>query len=184
MLRRVLFLLILSCATGAVADAQASTPCEPPLPTDPSYYADIKRVPEGKWTLTYAADLEQNQAASAPVVVTSVSGITGKKERGGKLRCAELKNRSTRTVKAVQLRWVVMTREDRVRVLAQGKLPRVKVEIAAGSKLKVELREAQFADFVQPLVRDGVLTGDYHVSVGVARVEFTDGTAEERAGGR
>ena len=50
-------------------------------------------------------------------------------------------------------------------------------EVAPGERRKVELTGAHFADFMQPLAAAGELEGSYNVSVGVARVEFTDGTS-------
>ena len=176
-------LLVLSCAAGAAADAQQPGPCDLSPSGDPSRFADIKEMPKGKFTLGYVPDMEQSRGASAPVVVRGLLGVSSVKDRGGKLRCAELENRSARAVKAVELRWTVTAKEDSSKVLASGKLPPVEAEIAAGGRLKVELREAQFADFLQPLVSDGVLTGAYMLTVRVARVEFADGTVEEVAGG-
>jgi hypothetical protein len=153
-----------------------------PSPSDPSYssyFADIKRAPDGKWGLAYTPDMGQYGDASVPVVVRVLLGLTSAKDRGGKLKCAEIENRSTRTVRTVQLRWAVTEMEGSEKVLAQGVLPVAEVEATADGKLKAELQGAQFADFLQPLVKDGVLTGRYKLSVGVARVEFTDGTAEE-----
>jgi hypothetical protein len=172
--------LILGCA-AATANAQASHPCELPPSSDPSYsshFADIKRAPDGKWGLAYTFDAGQFADESVSVVVRGLLGLTSQKDRGGKLKCAEIENRSTRTVRTVQLRWFVTEMEGSEKVLAQGILPVAEVETTASGKLKAELREAQFADFLQPLVKDGVLTGHYKVSVGVARVWFTDGTTE------
>ena len=174
-------LLILSCA-AAIANAQVSHPCEMPSPSDPSYssyFADIKIAPDGKWGLSYTFDAGQYKDASVTVVVRGLLGLTSKKDRGGKLKCAELENRSTRPVRAVQLRWVVTALEGNEKILAQGRLPLAAVEITANGKLKAELQGAQFADFLLPLVSDGVLTGRYKVSIGVARVEFANGMAEE-----
>lgn len=187
MTRRVfsfLSLLILVCAAGAVVRAQAPAPCEPQLPSDPAFWADIKEVPEGAGRFSYSFDRRQYEDASAPVVVRMLWGVTSLKVRGGKLRCAEVENRSGRTVSAVQLGWAVTARGDAEKVLARGRLPLIRVEIAPGGRQKVEPQDAHFADFLRPLVRGGRLAGDYDLYVGVARAEFTDGTAEEAAAKR
>jgi len=188
MLRRILsslFFLIVGCAAGAVADARQPGPCDLRPEGDPSRFADIKPMPKvnGKAGMAITIDSAQIEDASVPVVVRSLLDVSSVKDRGGKLRCAELENRSSRTVKAVQLKWVITRPEDKNKVLAGGKLPTVEAEIAPGVRLKVELRDAQFADFLQPVVSDGVLTGEYILTVGVARVEFADGTVEDVTGG-
>ena len=173
--------LLLLCAAGA-ARGQASGPCEQHPPSDPAYYADMKEMPRMKGGLSWTSDRAQFDDASTPVVVRALNGITSTKQRAGKLSCAEIENRSARTVKAVQLRWVVTARAADGSVvpngeaLAKGLLPVVEAEIAPGSKLKVELHGAHFADFLQPLAVDGEVNGSHNVSVGVARVVFADGT--------
>lgn len=171
-----LSLLILVCAAGASARAQAPEPCEPKLPTDAAFWADVTPMPEGTGRLSYAMDLSQEKDASAPVVVTRLEGVTSRQHRGGKLRCAEIANRSARTVRAVQLSWTLTARDDaEKKVLARGRLPLVEVEVAPGGRRKVELREGNFADFLLPLVREGTHAGDHDLLVRVGRVVFTDG---------
>ena len=178
-----LCLLILVCAAGAAADAQEPGPCDLSPRGDPERYADIKPMPEGKGGLGYTSDPAQIKDASVPVVVRGLLGVSSVKDRGGKLRCAELENRSTRAVKSVTLRWALTTMEDKSKVLASGLLPPVEAALAPGAKLKVQLRDAQFADFLRPIAGQGVLTGQYWLTVGVARVEYADGTIEDVAGG-
>lgn len=185
MTRRVfsfLSLLILVCAAGVAARAQTPAPCEPELPTDPAFWADVKPMPEGTGRFSYSMDLRQNEDASAPVVVLRLQGVTSQKHRGGKIRCAEIENRSGRTVRAVQLGWTVTARDDaEKKVLARGRLPLIQVEIGPGGRQKVEPQHAGFADFLQPLVGDGLHLGDHDLRLTVARAEFTDGTVEDAA---
>ena len=39
------------------------------------------------------------------------------------------------------------------------------------------MRGVHFADFFQPLAAAGEVNGNFNIIVGVARVEFTDGTS-------
>lgn len=185
--RRILFPLLplfLLCSAG-VAGAQERGPCAYSPPSDPTYYADMKEMPAGKYSLSYTFDRAQIDNASTPVIVRGLNGITGTNQRSGKLGCAEIENRSPRTVKAVHLRWAVTARADDGDmaevgpVLAKGTLPAVEVEIPAGVRQRAVLRGAHFADFLQPLAAAGELDGGYNLSVGVARVEYADGTAED-----
>ncbi|HWW76470.1 MAG TPA: hypothetical protein VNZ44_13820, partial [Pyrinomonadaceae bacterium] len=111
--------------------------------------------------------------------------ISSAKQRAVKLGCAELENRSSRTVKSVTLRWAVTALPDEnsvaegAPVLSKGTLPAVEVEIPPGVRQKVELHGGHFADFLRPLTVDGEVNGQYALTVGVARVEYTDGSAED-----
>jgi hypothetical protein len=167
----------------AVAAQQPSGPCESRPPSDPAYYSDMKLMPPGKYTLGYLHDRAQFNDASTPVVVRGLTGITSSKERSGKLSCAEVENRTGRVVKALRLRWFVTKRpaegsaDVSTEVLAKGLLPLVSAEVGAGARKKVELKGAHFADFMQQPASAGELEGSYTVTIGVARVEYADGTS-------
>lgn len=177
MTRRVfsfLSLLLLGCAASR---AQTPAPCEPQMPTDAAYWADVAPMPEGTGKFSYSMDMRQTEDASAPVVVTGMQGVTSRQHRGGKLRCVEIENRSARTVRAVQLGWTVTARDDaEKKVLARGRLPLIEVQIAPGRRQKAEPQGTSFSYFLLPLVQKGVHAGDHDLRLHVARAEFTDGT--------
>jgi hypothetical protein len=182
---RVLPLLFLLCA-AAPARAQSPDPCASGSPSDPAYYADMKEVPGGKWTLGGLFERAQIDNPAVPVVVIGLKTISSTKQHAVKYGCVELENRSPRLVKSVQLRWSVMARgadgtvPEGAPVLSKGTLPVIEVKLQPGSKLKTEVRGAHYADFLQPLVTPtGEVNGLYIVYIGVARVEYADGTAED-----
>lgn len=178
----ITFMFIL-CAAGAARGQQASGPCESRPPSDPAYYADMKLMPPGKYTLAYLQDRVQFNDASTPVVVRGLNGITSSKERSGKLSCALVENRTGRVVKALRLRWFVarLSADGIIKVdaevLSKGLLPLVYAEVGGGEQKKVELTGAHFADFMQPVAAAGEPEGTYSVIIGLARVEFADGTS-------
>ncbi|HWS56513.1 MAG TPA: hypothetical protein VN228_20410 [Pyrinomonadaceae bacterium] len=172
----LLSILLLGCAA---ARAQGLPPCQPnqPTPTDAAFWADVPPMPEGTGSLSYSMDLSQEKDAASPVFIRSMMGVSSQQHRGGKIRCVELENRSARTVRAVQLAWAVTARDvAEKKILARGRLPTVEVQVAPGARQTAELREASFAGFLLPLVQKGIHAGDHHVSLSVARVEFTDGS--------
>lgn len=182
---RVLPLLFLLCAAGA-ARAQSPDPCASGQPTDPAYYADMKEVPGGKWNLGGLFEKAQLDNLSTPVVVVGLKSISSTKQHAVKYACVELENRSPRMVKSVLLRWSVVARgadgvvPEGAPVLAKGTLPVIEVKLQPGVKLKTEVRGAHYADFLQPLVTPtGEVNGLYIVYIGVARVGYADGTAED-----
>ncbi len=188
MQRRILFLLpalFLFAAASARAQQQSSGLCHHGPIKDPAYYADLKELPGGKWTLSYIMDRAQAADASTPVVLVGLHGVSSPKPRAAKIDCAELRNVSGRTVKAVRLRWAVTERGadgaivENGPVLAKGTLPVIEVEIPAGVAVKAGVRGADFHNFVQPLAVAGEVNGQYNVTISVARVEYADGTAED-----
>lgn len=182
MTKRALAVLSLLLLTCAAARAQALPPCKAnqPTPTDASFWADVPPMPQRTGNFSYAMDSSQEKDASAPVYIAGMLGVSSQQHRGGKIRCVELVNRSPRAVTAVQLGWTVTAHDDaEKKVLARGRLPPVEVRIAPGARQAAELREASFAGFLLPLARQGVVAGDHHLSLRVARVVFDDGTAAD-----
>jgi ABC-type sugar transport system substrate-binding protein len=182
---RVLALLFLLSAAGA-ARAQSSDPCASGQPSDPAYYADMKEVPGGRWNLGGGFEKAQLDNPSVPVVVRGLKSISSAKQHAVKYGCVELENRSPRAVKSVQLRWSLVARggdgavSEGAPILTRGTLPVIEVFVKPGVKLMAEVRGAHYADFLKPLVTaTGEVNGQYIVYIGVARVEYADGTAED-----
>ena len=179
---RILPCLFILCAAGA-ARGQAPELCENKPVKDPAYYADIKPMPPGKFGFAYNLDRKQFDDHSAPVALSGLSSVNAPQPHTNKPHCAEVENRTKRVVKSVQLRWTVTALApdrsaiENAEVLAKGLLPVFEVEVAPGTRRRFEMRGVHFADFFQPLAAAGEINGNFNVVVGVARVEFTDGTA-------
>ena len=180
---RVLPVLFLLCSAGAALRPQHPVACEGRSPKDPGYYNAMREFLTGKFTFGYVPDKPQVDDPSAQVVLTGMVGINVAHRRGLKLGCVEVANRSTRVVRAVQMRWEVRPQAEgqgvfeSKEVLAKGVLPSVAVEVQPGVKRRVEIRGVQFADFFWPLAASGEVNGRFNVIIGVARVEFADGTS-------
>jgi hypothetical protein len=179
---RALPVLFVLCAAGA-AYGQTPAACENKPIKDPAYYADIKEFPPGKYGFAFNFDKPQLDDPSAPVALTGLGSHSAPRPRAVKLSCAEVENRTTRVVKLVRLRWRVSALApgqnvfEKAEVLAQGLTSDFEVEVPAGGRRKFELRGIQLADCFWPLAAGGELNGNFNVIVGVARVEFTDGTS-------
>lgn len=176
----ITFMFIL-CAVGS-ARGQAPELCENKPITDPAYYADIKPMPPGKFGFGYSFDKKQLDDPSAPIAITSLSSVNASKPYTNKPRCAEVVNRTKKVVKSVRLRWTVTAlapdwkAAENAEVLVKGLLPAFEVEVPPGERRRFEMRGVHFADFFQPLAATGEINGNFNVTVGIARVEFTDGT--------
>jgi len=177
----VITCMFILCVAGA-ARGQAPELCENRPITDPAYYADIKPMPPGKFGFGYSFDKKQLDDPSAPVAISGLSSVNASKPHTNKPHCAEVVNRTQRVVKSVRLRWTVTeSAPDRsivenAEVLVKGLLPAFEVEVPPGARRRFEMRGVHFADFFQPLAAAGEINGNFNIVVGVARVEFTDGT--------
>jgi hypothetical protein len=179
----VTFIFIL-CAAGA-ARGQAPELCENKPITDPAYYADIKPMPPGKFGFGYSFDKKQLDDPSAPVALRGLGMQSAPRPHANKPHCAEVVNRTTRVVKSVRLRWTVTalapdrSAVENAEILVKGLLPAFAVEVPPGGRRRFEMRGVHFADFFQPLAAAGEINGNFQVTVGVARVEYADGTIED-----
>lgn len=163
-------------------------PVAPLPPPDSPYYSDMKELPRGKWGLGDQFEKAQMDDPATPVVIRGLGSISGQKSRAVKFTCVDLENRTTRVVKSVQLRWSIKKNAAAPSVvavpvgpvLAKGTMPVIEVEIQPGTRRKAEIRGAHYADFLKPLANvHGEIYGQYLLYVGVARVEYADGTIED-----
>ena len=103
-----------------------------------------------------------------------------------RLGCGGLKNRSQRSVAAVQLRWILIRRDDLSAItqggytpqtlLRLGHTPSIELSIAHESFRRTDFSIISFAESTQSLLKDGILSGAYVLLVGVYEVLFEDGS--------
>lgn len=157
--------------------------CENKPIKDPAYYADFKPMPPGKFGFGYHFDRKQFDDPSAPVALSGLGMQSAPAPHASKPHCAEVENRTPLIVKSVTLRWRVTAPAPDGHAAAGAGVPAeglthvFEVEVLPGGRRRVEMRGVHFADFFQPLAAHGEVNGNFSVTVGVARVEFTDGTA-------
>jgi hypothetical protein len=182
MTRRFFGVLPVLFVLCAAARGQTPAACENKPIKDPAYYAYIKEFPPGKYSFAFNFDRPQLDDPSVPVALSGLGSHSAPRPRAVKLSCAEVENRTPRIVKSVQLRWRVSALPpgrnvfEKAEVLSQGLTPVFEVQVLPGGRRKFELRDVQLADFLWPAAAAGELNGDFTIVIGVARVEFTDGT--------
>jgi hypothetical protein len=171
---------------GANAEAQSTNPCDHPKNLPASYF-DVPPGPQGNWTASFSLDLQQENDPLVPVIVVGAGGIQGPANRRGlRLGCGVLKNRSQKSVTAVQLRWILVRDQDRAAiiqngytsetVLVEGHAPLIELTISKENFRGADFSSLSFASLTQGLTKDGLLTGDYFLYVGVHEVQFGDGS--------
>lgn len=134
-------------------------------------------LPKGNWSFSahpyMGADLEDR-----PVIVTSVETVA---DRGLKLTRVTIRNRSTKPVTAVKLKWGLSYEQSQDIFLRNGAtdwfdLPKA---IPAGEKVTLRFigQSPSFASMTSTLAKNGGLDGDFYFSIGVSEVRYEDGSS-------
>jgi hypothetical protein len=103
-----------------------------------------------------------------------------------RLGCGVLRNRSQKSVTAVKLRWILVRNQDRSviaqrgytpdTVLVEGHTPPIELNIPKESLRRIDFSIISFVAVTQDLAKEGILSGDYFLFVGVYEVLFEDGS--------
>jgi hypothetical protein len=183
----ILFCLVtLILAAGSKTAAQTINPCDNPNNLPASFF-DVPQGPLGDWRASQSPESQQADDPLVPVVVAGVGAIQGPANRRGmRLGCGVLRNRSQKLVTAVQLRWILVRNQDRSliaqkgyspdTVLLEGHTPPIELSIPKDSLRRTDFSIISFAEVTKDLAREGILTGDYFLFVGVYEVRFEDGS--------
>jgi hypothetical protein len=181
-----LLIVLLHLASGLSVYGQNVNPCDTPNNLPQSFF-EVQKGPEGTWSADIMPDTWQAKDDRIPVVVAGAGSIQGRTgHRGMRLGCGLLKNHSLKPVTAVQLRWVLARRQDRVAIEQRGYRPStvllsghtqyIELHIQKESMRRTDFSVISFAQIVQPLMENGSLSGEYLIYVGVDQVRFEDGS--------
>jgi hypothetical protein len=136
------------------------------------------RLPSGNWRLT-TGFCWRPECESAPVLLYS---ITSDVTKGAAVTTLGFHNRSSIPVAAVKLNWYLTTQEDQDSILMQGNTPLLYFPsaLAADSKWVLEYMVVSFAKIYKPLLKRGVLNGNYHITVAMSEVLYENGSSWTR----
>lgn len=131
-------------------------------------------LPRGNWSVGIHPFLGID-SESTPVEVTSV---TTDAKRGIAVTKVGLENKSKVNVTAVKLTWRLTIEQAPGNVLLQGQTPYITRDggIPAGSSLVLRFPVVIFAKIYQPLVRNGLLDGEFRIDISVSEILFEDGS--------
>lgn len=134
--------------------------------------SEERRV-RGRREIATLFDRRQIWNESVPVVVTTTmtSSEGGWHVRGGRIR-----NRSSKTVEGVSLRWTITPFEQRNLVLNEGVTGRFRVDIPPGERRALRFPNMNFRRILRPLVRNETLEGRFLITISVTEAYFTDGS--------
>lgn len=131
--------------------------------------------PRGDWSAAILPETRQSEDMTVPVVVADTKSLLGKgRWKNLKLLGVRLRNRSSKSVQAVKLGWVVTPWEDEKTIIAQGSLPYLEIQIPARKARDVDTPVINFAKEVKSLIKEGNLAGNFFLKVRVSEVRFAD----------
>ena len=179
-------MVLLAHLCAAKINAQNANPCDTPNKL-PSSFFEVPVGPQGDWTLLFTTDKVQSNDPQVPVVVASAGAIQGPAARRGlRLGCGALLNQSKKPVVAVRLRWILVRAQDRLTipqdgythdtVLVVGATPPIELSIAIDGLGRTDFSVINFVEVTKSLAKDGILSGDYLLILGVKEVQFADGS--------
>ena len=183
--------LLIILGSSSWATAQSSNPCDDPKNLPASYF-EVPQGPQGTWTAYVSPEPQQAEDPAVPLVVAGAGALQGAAERRGmRLGCGLLNNRSQKSVAAFQLRWILIRKQERAIIASRGYTP--DTVLLTGHTLPIELNIPQkslrrsdfsiisFAAITAELLKEGSLSGDYVLLVGMHEVRFADGTSWQAA---
>jgi hypothetical protein len=137
-----------------------------------------EQKPRGKWGTALETDMNQFNDVSAPVAIGAVQSLSGGGKYAGvvKIKRLEIKNKSSKIVNSVQLRWEIVSLDDRAKVLSEDATPFINIWVEANSSLIVEIPTLYPALMLKPLAKGGELNGRFSITLGVQEARFADGS--------
>lgn len=134
--------------------------------------------PRGKWAFGTVFDMSQALSESIPVAVVGIQSLSGGGKHLGvtKIKRIKVKNRSTKIVNSVQLRWTLSPMDDEEKVLSEGTTPFANIWVEANSLKEVEIPTLYPALLLKSLAKDGKLDGEFQLTIGVQEARFADGS--------
>ena len=138
--------------------------------------------PRGKWVTGIESDMDQFNDASLPVAVGAIQSLSGGGKYAGvvKIKRVEIKNKSSKSINSVQLRWEIASLDNRTLVLSEGVIPFVNTQVEANKSLIVEIPPLYPALMLKHLAKDSELNGQFVITIGVQEARFADGSVWRR----
>lgn len=132
-------------------------------------------LPPGKWTLV-THPYQGPDFASLPVILFSV---TSDATRGADVTKIKVKNNATKSVTYVKVGWYLINEDDKEStILLSGKTQPIEMpqRLPVGGIREIQQPIVSFASVHRPLLRGGVLTGNFRIDVLISDVVYEDGT--------
>lgn len=133
--------------------------------------------PKGNWYAAASGDADQASDNDVPVFVTGVQSLLARGDSANLIiNRVVLKNRTQRTVTRVSLKWLLTAGEEQATVVLQGDTPHFYGMLPTRAYQKADIPLIDFAKIARPLMKAGVLDGQFLLKLRVGEAKFADGT--------
>jgi hypothetical protein len=147
-------------------------------------YGFSNSTPSGNWSAQADIDLSQTNDPNVPVVIAGLRSYAGKGnwQKQLMIQSVILKNNTPNTVRSVKLGWIILTEKDRnarknqEAALTKGYTTLLDPEWTKGSFKRLKSLYLDFVKEARPLIKSGVLSGEFFIRVRVSEVLFEDGS--------
>jgi hypothetical protein len=138
----------------------------------PSWANTKSQLPKGNWTFSAHPYLGPGYD-SRPAVVYSVTADTT-----ATITRVVVWNRSSKPITAVKLSWYLSTEQAPESILQQGQTPLIELPSALleNHARKLDFPVVSLTKICKPLLKGGVLNGDFRIEVAVSEVRYEDGS--------
>lgn len=145
-------------------------------------------LPKGKWSVMTLFDNKQYYDPSVPIQLTRGTSALGEGYNSGLIELI-IKNRTSKNITALKIRYYLTTREDHETVLFQGppldivsRRAKERPTLPANQKRTFEVKDGKFTKLLKPLVKDGALNGEFALVLKISEVIFEDGASWKEEG--
>ncbi len=136
-----------------------------------------EKEPGGGWFVAALPDQSQKNGNRSPVyVLNTVSLMASGKVTNLIVAGVTLLNAAHKPVETIELKWSLIN-VDSQSVVLNGRTVRFRVDIDARRARKMKSPYVNFARISRPLVKNGMLDGNYQLQIGVGSIAFADGSS-------
>lgn len=138
--------------------------------------------PGGRWTVAVVPNARQSRDSTVPVLITSTS-MSMEKGKDNAFEEVILWNRGSKRITEIKLRYSINEVKEPNSFLYKSPLFALSLKSRKGENpLKpderrvVKVPDGKIAKLIKPLIKDGVIYGDFFITVSVSEVLFDDET--------
>lgn len=136
-----------------------------------------KEGPLGNWWVAILPDENQKNDANVPVYIIGTRSFTATGKFTNVLLADVLvKNTTAKAVKKIALKWILTDTKDSINFLSEESTEAFNAEVEGREANAVKTPHINFAKITKPLLKYGILNGEYFLRIGISFVEFEDGT--------
>jgi hypothetical protein len=127
-------------------------------------------LPPGEWSLSSGP---YSGLETFPIEVIST---TTDATQGLLIKQVKVKNRTNKNITSFKFRWFVFEEQDPNTILLDGFTSSIEILLVAGEVRTLDLPLVKFAKVHKPLLKYGMLNGNYRMEIMAGEINYEDGS--------